>query len=67
MKAYYATELKWVGYDKRDTVACECVYWFQVVMHMVRCGREWMELAIGSYIFENGLKIKKWMTNYQLF
>jgi hypothetical protein len=40
MEASYERELRWVGQDKMDTVACEVVHWVEVVKDMGYCGRE---------------------------
>ena len=40
MEASYATELLWVGQDKRDTVACGVVHWVEVVKDRGQGGRK---------------------------
>jgi len=67
MEASYATELQWVGQDKRDTVACEVVHWVEVVNDRDQCGKEGRVHVNGSYIFHKNSDIKQEsVTNYHV-
>jgi len=59
MEASYATELQWVGQDKRDTVACEVVHWVEVVKDRGQRGNEGRVHVNGFYILQNCRKFNK--------
>jgi hypothetical protein len=49
-EASYATELQWVGQDKRNTVSCEVVHWVEVVKDRGQGRTEGTLRDNGSYI-----------------
>ena len=60
MEASYATELKWAGQDKRDSVASEVYMGFKWQTIGVRPKRErGCKHAKRFYIFKNGRKFNK--------
>ena len=64
MEASSATELQWVGQDKRDTVACRAAPWVEVVKDRGQGGRE----GKSTYykIVENLTKMADQLPGYQV-
>jgi hypothetical protein len=64
MEASYATELQWVGQDKRDAVSCDVVHWVEVVKDR---GQGGMEGKSTSYkIVENLTKMADLLPRHQV-
>ena len=65
MEASYATELLWVGQDKRDTVSCDVVHWVEVVKDRGQGGREGKSSSYKTV--ENLTKMADQLPRHQVF